>query len=563
MGTVGQGPPDETPVGAGAGAGPSGRSDAPGAASASAAARPALPGPELAARTGLRRLTVYEYDNTLRDLLGDDSRGSRLLLPDDPRTLFDNDYTNQVGSKALVEGVELLATDAAARLLKDAPRRDRVVGCKPTGPGDEACLRAFVTSFGRRALRRPLGDDEVTRFVALRALADRAGDFYVAVQAVVEAFLQHPEFLYRVEIGAPVPSRPGLLALGPYELASRLSYLIWGSMPDDRLLDRAAARGLGSSDGVRAAAVAMLADARARAHVARFHALWLGYEEMKVDPTLAAAMQAETAALIGRVVFDEHRPWQDLLRIDETFVPDLLAKQYGLAPTGSKDPRWVKYGDSGRRGLLSHGTFLSIGAKATDTSPTLRGKLIRERLFCQDVPPPPPNVNTDGVTAAASGSLCKADRYAIHDQGGCAGCHSLMDPIGFGLENYDQSGRYRTAQYWIRDMKDPKNPVVALATATTPGAQKCDIQGSGEVVGTGAFKGPAELGDLVLRSGRLDVCATTQLYRFAVGRTELFDADQAPIDALAARLGRGDFRLDELVADFVAAPAFAHRREDQ
>ncbi len=504
-----------------------------------AAPRPALPAADLAPFSGLRRLTVDEYDNAIRDLLGDDTRGGRLLLPDDPRMPFDNDYTNQVGSKALVEGAELLATDTAARLMKDTARRDRLVGCKPASPADEACLRRFVVAFGRRALRRPLTDEEANRFVALRAVGQMAGDFYAGLRAVVEAFLQHPEFLYRAEIGKPVAGQPGLFALGPYEMAARLSFLVWGSVPDDALLDRAAAGTL-AGDGVRMAAVRLFEDPRARTRIARFFALWLGYEELKHDPALVAALQAETSALIGRVVFDEHRPWQDLFRLDETFVSDTLAKHYGLPAAGTQ-ARWIKYGATGRRGLLSHGSFLSAGAKAQDTSPTLRGLFVRERLLCQEVPPPPPNVNTDDVILPANGSPCKAERFRAHGVGGCAGCHQLMDPIGFGLENYDRAGRYRTAE------------------AAHP---ECTIDGRGDLSGV-AFKGPAELSDLLLGSGDLNACVTKQLHRFVVGRAHLDMVDRRLIDAIAGRAGKGDVRFDEMLLDMISAPAFAHRREEQ
>lgn len=516
---------------------PPGPQPAPGTVSVPSAP---VPGLELASRTGLRRLTVDEYDATLRDLIGDDTRPSRLLLPDDPRIPFDNDYTQQVASKALVEGLELLVSDAAARLFKDPARRDRIVGCRPTGPTDEACLRKFVTAFGRRALRRPLTADEVARFAGLVSLGQQANDFWFGARAVLEAFLQHPELLYRVEIGKPVTGQPGLATLGSFELAARLSFLLWGGPPDDALLDKAASGGLATADGVRATAAGLLKDPRARARATRFLALWFGYEELKHDATLSAAMQAETAALVERVLFTDRRPFQDLIRLDETFVGDTMARHYGL-PSPGRDARWTKYGASGRRGLLAHGSFLSIGAKAMDTSPTLRGLAIRERLFCEEVPPPPPNVNTDDVIEAANGSPCKVDRYAAHGQGGCASCHLLMDPVGFGLENYDRAGKYRTTE--------EKLP-------------QCAIAGRGELAGVGAFKGPLELGDLLLRTGKLNGCTSKHLVRFAVGRSHLDEVDERLVSALTARIGKEDFRFDDLLVDFVASPAFAHRREE-
>ena len=497
------------------------------------------PEARLAGESGLRRLTVDEYDNTLFDLLLDDTRPGSALLPKEGRTPFDNDFQEQMASQALIEGAEKLAGDAAVRLLADPARRDAIVGCSPTGPDDQACFASFVERFGRRALRRSLTDDEVEAYQALLALGVEANDFYMGVETALRAFLQDPSFLYRVETGIAVGD--GLFKLRGVEVASRLSYLLWGSMPDDDLLDLAEGGQLDSPEGVRAAAEIMFADERARARVARFHAMWLGYENLKHDAALAAAMQAETRALLDRVVFDDNAAWHDLLRAEETFVSDSLAEHYGLEPAGSPEGAWVAYADSGRKGLLSHGTFLSNGSKFSDTSPTMRGIAIRTRLFCQTIPPPPPGVTTD-EPPPESGSPCKADRYAVHAQPGCAGCHNLTDKVGFGLENYDHQGRYRT-----HDVDLPE----------------CTIEGKGEIEGIGTFEGPAGLADLVLQSEMLNRCVVTHLFKLSVGRSELDATDNELIDSLASELGAGDFTFEDLVLEHVGNAAFGFRAEEK
>jgi len=489
--------------------------------------------------SGIRRLTVDEYDNTLADLLHDETRPGSGLLPKEGRTPFDNDYQEQVASQALIEGAEKLAGDAAGRLLADPARRDEIVGCIPAGPADQACFASFVEQFGRRAFRRSLTADETAAYASLSAMAAAANDFYMGVETAIRAFLQDPNFLYRVELGTPVGS--GLFQLSGTEVASRLSYLLWGSMPDDDLLDRAEGGELDTPENVRAAAESMLADERARARIARFHAMWLGYENLKHEAALAAAMQAETRALIERVIFDDHGPWQDLLRAEETFVSDLLATHYGLESPSSEEATWVSYGDSGRKGLLSHGTFLSNGAKFSDTSPTMRGIAIRTRLFCQTIPPPPPGVTTD-EPPPEQGSPCKADRYAVHAQPGCEGCHDLIDKVGFGLENYDHQGRYR---------------------AHDEGLPECTIEGKGEITGVGTFEGPAGLADLMLESGLLNECIVTQFFKFSVGRSELDGTDQDLVAKLAANVGSGDFEFEDLILDHVASPAFGYRTEEK
>jgi hypothetical protein len=496
--------------------------------------------PETADRvpeSGLRRLTAAEYDATVRDLLGIDVVAA-LLLPEDWRQPFDNDYTTQVASQALVEGAELLASDVAALALESPAARDATVGCTPSSPTDEACFRSFVTTFGRRALRRPLTAEEVDRFASLLAEAEATGEFHDAVEVALRAFLQHPEFLYRVEVGTPEPDAPGVFRLSDHEIGARLSYFIWGSTPSDALLDLADAGELHTPEQITAAAEEMLADERARDRIGRFHALWLGYEQLPHAPELAGAMQAETQALLERVIFEDATSWQDLLRANETFVNATLAEHYGLpAPTGDA---WVSYGDTGRRGLLSHGTFLSSMAKVGDSSPTKRGILVRTRLMCMDIPPPPPNVDVDNVEPPEG--MCKDEFYRTgHSQAACVGCHALMDPIGLGLENYDHTGAYRT-----NEIDDPT----------------CEIPGQGELDGT-AFSGPAELSDLLLQSGTLNHCVATQLYRFAMGRPELSDVDQAFVDGVVGEVApEGDFDFAQMVLRFVSDDAFRYRRDE-
>ena len=486
---------------------------------------------------GLRRLTAVEYSATVRDLLGVDVDAA-LLLPEDWRQPFDNDYTTQNASGALIDGAELLASDVAELALEPA-LRDATVGCTPAGPTDAACFQDFLTQFGRRALRRPMSDDDLSRYGALLSEAEETGDFYDAVNVAIRALLQHPEFLYRVEVGTPVDGIPDVFALNDYEVATRLSYLIWGSTPSDGLLDRAEAGGLSNPEGIREAAEDMLLDERARTRIGRFHSLWLGYESLPHAPDLSSAMQAETQALIDRVIFDDALPWQDLLRSDTTYVDATLAEHYGLpAPT---EPGWVDYGDTGRRGLLSHGSFLSSMSKIDDSSPTKRGILVRTRMMCQVIPPPPPTVDVD-MTEPEEGT-CKEDFYKEQhlNAPGCVSCHALMDPIGFGLENYDHTGAFREVE------NDDES---------------CVISGEGELDGS-PFSGPSELSELLIDSGTLNRCVAEQLYRFAMGRSELADVDDSFIDFVVEQNGaEGDFDFSALMLSFASEEAFRYRRNE-
>jgi len=488
--------------------------------------------------TGLHRLSRIEYDNTLADLLGDNSRSGFAALPEDVNDPFDNDFSTQIVSGALIGSAETLAAGAAARLLADTTKRNTLVGCTPSGAGDQACLESFVRAFGRRAFRRPLTEDEVSGHLGLSAYATETNDFYVGVELVLRAILQDPSFLYRVEIGTAVQGKNGLYALDDYEIGARLSYFLWGSTPSDRLLDMAAAGALSTDSGRRAAATELLADPRGVERVKQFHAFWLAYDQLPLTADMASAMRRETDALVARVVFERRGDYFDLFNATETFVNDMLATHYGLTPPGSTTGAWVSYGSGPRRGILSHGTLLAAGAKFDDTSPTLRGVFVRNRLLCQVIAPPPPTVAVDEPPASTTAGACKVDRYAAHRSGGCANCHNQTDPIGFGLENFDRTGAYRTA--------DKDNP-------------QCTISGDGEVVGLGTFNGPAGLADLITGSGNLESCLVTQLYRMALGRRES-PGDMPVLAKLTDGFKQGGRKFDELLVEVIADPAFIHRQ---
>lgn len=500
--------------------------------------------PFIAAETMVRRLSQAEIDNTLRHLVGDETAPAGRFLPEDEFTPFDNDYTRQQASGALIDALDGLAADVAARLVADPDRLAAVLPCQPEGAGDSACLKQFIETFGRLALRRPLGEEEVEAYLTLQAFATeqvpglRTG-FHTAVELVVRALLQDPEFLYRVEAGTPT-DHPGVFALDDYAIASRLAFLLWGSAPDDGLLDDAAAGTLSAPEGRREVAARMLADPRARAQLHRFHAQWLGYRAIPVPGQLAEAFSRETAALIDRVVFDEHRSYLDLFRIRETWADPALAEHYGLPPA-PEGGGWVPYDDPQRAGILSHGSVLAAHSKGfSDTSPTQRGKFIQERLACTPIPPPPPNVVADAPPGDGE-SACKTQRYIEHAENpGCAGCHQLMDPIGFGLEQFDLMGRRR---------------------AHDDGLPDCAIEGQGDFPGGGTFSGPAQLSEKLIESGKLDACAVRQLYTYAVGREPAWGAESRAVDALVEKFRQSDHALDALLLDFVADEAFALRAE--
>jgi hypothetical protein len=489
-----------------------------------------------------RRLSRAEIDATVRDLLGDATNPASRFLAEDEYTPFDNDYTRQKPSAALIDALEATADDIAARVLAPATR-SRIVPCTPTGPGDAACFRQVIETVGRRLFRRPLSEAEITAYLALQSFATENNaavphDFYTAVNLMLRSMLQDPEFLYRIEIGTP-STAPGVLHLNSYEIATRLSYFLVGSAPDDRLLDLAKTDALADPNQRRAEATRLLADPRARDHVHRFHAMWLGYRAIPGSADLLSAFNTETTKLIDKIVFDEPTRYFSLFSSDQTYVNDLLADQYGL-PRPPGGAGWVAYGASGRAGILSHGAVLAAFSKFSDTSPTQRGILVQTRLLCNVVQPPPANVNVDQPPPATA-SACKLDRYAAHRSvASCGTCHNNLDPIGTGLEQYDIGGKFRT--------HDDGHP-------------ECPLDGEGALPGYGTFNGPAELGQKLIESGKLEHCFVEHLLRYAVGRG-LYPEEQGAVDTLASAFKASDESLTETLLGYVASDRFALRQED-
>ena len=489
-----------------------------------------------------RRLSRAELTSVVRDVLGDDTGAPAKFLNDDVYRPFDNDYTVQAASRALIESLEAMADDVAARAVLPA-NRAKIVPCTPTGPGDTACLKSTIESIGQRLYRRPLSEQQVAAYLTLQSYATEANadvphDFYTAVNLVLRSMLQDPEVLYRIETGTAT-AEAGIFKLDSYELASRMSFLLWGSGPDDALLDSAKSGQLLDAASRASAATRMLASPNARAQLERFHSMWLGYRAIPATPELASAFNMETSKLIEKVVFDEPSSYLDLFTSNQTYVNATLAAQYGLpAPAGGEG--WVTYADDKRAGILSHGSVLAAFSKFSDTSPTQRGIFIQTRLLCNKIGSPPATVNVDQPPAAPD-KVCKLDRYDAHRTlDSCKGCHAQLDPIGYGLENYDIGGKYRT--------HDDEHA-------------ECILPDKGELPGYGEFSGPGQLARLLVESGQMEACFMQQLMSYAIGR-ELRTEEGAAKDALAASFKADGYNLQNLLTHYVADDRFALRQEE-
>lgn len=508
-------------------------------------------GPDVAppaAPASLHRLTVRQYLNSVHDLVGQDVTVTTELEEDTKLHGYTSVATGEMTiSPRAAEEYEAAAREIAHQVVTDPARRAAVIGCD--SPTSE-CLRAFFTRFGRRAWRRPLDRSEVDQLMHVTdAAAGAIGDPWAGVEFGLAAVLESPHFLYRVEIGKHDPDSPARLRLGGYEIATRLSYLFWDTTPDDDLLDAAERGDLDTAAGVKAAAARLLASPRARVAIVAFYAEYLNLDRMssmsknadmfpQFTPELVEGMRGEIERLFGYIVFDKDSDYRDILTTKITFVNPALAALYGVAgpdDTDAPGPDDFVQRDLGpssaRGGLLTTAGLLALYAHDTVTSPTRRGKFVRQNLLCEDIPPPPPGVVTslDG----AEGDTLREKLENHRKNPVCAGCHNKMDPIGLGLEDFDPIGQVRTEEL--------------------PGVP---VDSSGDLDGV-PFNGAGELSQMLRHDPRVAPCFARQLYRFATGHLEL-EREMPLIDHMADDFARDGYRVQDLLLDVVASDGFRY-----
>jgi hypothetical protein len=340
----------------------------------------------------------------------------------------------------------------------DTPTRRRLFVCRPASVDQEsACADRILTTLLRRAYRRDVTADDL-RLVRRFYEAGRAErDFDLGVQRALERVLVSPQFLFRIEQEAAGAAPGSVYRVGDFELASRLSFFLWSSIPDDELLDAAAAKTLRQPDVLRRQVNRMLADPRSRSLVTNFAAQWLFLRDVETkepdvylfrdfDEGVRAAFARETELFLDSVL-RENRSVLELMTADYTFLNEALAKHYGIPHiTGSHFRRVTLPKGSPRRGLLGQGSILSITSYSTRTSPVLRGKYVLENLLASPPPPPPPDVPSLNTERSGQPLSMKEAMQLHRASPTCAGCHAKMDPIGFALENFDAIGRWRAEE---------------------------------------------------------------------------------------------------------------------
>ena len=441
-----------------------------------------------------------------------------------------------------------------AKGLGNTLSRQKIFTCTPAGAdsnSETACAKEILSKLARRAFRRPVTESDVQTLLKFYELGRRQGGFEGGIGTAVRGILVSPEFLFRVERD-PVP--PGGIKPGtPYrvsdlELASRLSFFLWSSIPDEELL-RVAEQGKLRDHAVLEAQVKrMLADPRSETLVQNFVSQWLGLkrlEAMSPDPVafpdfdenLREALEQESI-LFGESIARENRSILDYFRADYTFLNERLARHYGIPNIYGSAMRRVELTEESRRGLLGQGSVLAVTSYANRTAPTLRGKWVLENIL--GTPPPAPPANVPSLTEQAKGSarvLTMRERMEQHRANpACAVCHKVMDPLGFALENFDAIGRWRDVE------------------GSTP------IDSSRVLPNGSAFEGPVELRKILLEQRELFARNLTgKLLMYALGRS-LEPYDQPVVRQILQEAAGGDYRWSDLIAGIVKSMPFQMRR---
>ncbi len=503
--------------------------------------------------TPIRRLTRFEYNNTVRDLLGDDTNPADALPPEEEVAGFNNQAGALTTSDLLVEQYANVAEAVSARAVTNIGAL--MDGCDPVSQGGDGCALSFIERWGQRAYRRPLVQEEIDRLKGVFdwAVADPdLGTFEDGIQMVIEVVLQSPFFLYRPEYGSDTPIEGDVVPFTSWEMATKLSYMFWNSMPDDPLFEAAANDALVTREQIAAQARRMLEDGRAKDTIRNFHRQWLLLTELEnvtkdtsIYPAFNASLrplwEEEIQTFIEQVILEGDGTLETLLTGDYSFMNEELANFYGndvIDPVTGTEFRRVQLDPTRRSGLLTSAALMATHANLNQSSPVFRGKFVREQLMCDTLPLPP----NDLVIEPPELDPTKTTKEQFEEIGAdpaCASCHSLMNPIGFIFEHYDGVGQWR-------DQQNGK-----------------DIDAVGEVVQTddldGTYDGAIELAQALATSTQVQECVSSQWFRFSYNRS-VTPEDSCSLDQINETFVASNFNVRELLVALTQTNAFLYRR---
>jgi len=492
-----------------------------------------------------RRLTRAEYDNTVRDLVGIDVK---------PASAFPTDGSggegfDTIGDALFTSPIHIEQYLAAAEKILDAvwkdPAAKKRILVAEQGKNPREAAAAIVRAFADRAFRRPASDAEIEKLLTVFDSATKRGvNFDAAIRQPLKGVLISPHFLFLVE---PEGEKDGIIPLADFPLAARLSYFLWASMPDAELFALAKSGKLGTDDELKKQVRRMLKDPKSRGFAEAFATQWLDLRPLgttakpdaakfpEFDDALAVAMREEVVLLFDHILRDDHSVLE-IVDADYAFVNDRLAKLYGLPKVDGSQMRKVTLPDRTRGGAITSAAVLTTTSYPLRTSPVLRGKWVLEEVLGSKVPPPPPNVPELPKDESTAKGLTFRQQLEVHrKKAECAACHARMDPLGFGLENFDPIGRWRTDVGGVK------------------------VDATGEVPGGAKFAGPAELKQLVLkRKGEYIWTLSRKMLSYALGR-QLYPFDQCVIDDAAKALMANENKPSAMIEKIVLSYPFRHR----
>lgn len=494
----------------------------------------------------LRRLNRNEYNNTIRDLVGVHFQPADDFPADDVGHGFDNIGDVLSLPPLLMEKYLAAAEKITAEVLKNPELKKRIFTVTPDGKtSEEQAAKKIIENFARQAFRRTVAPGEVDRLATFVSLAKSNGDgFDQGIELALQAILTSPHFLFRVERSRRPNNTEIALPISEFELATRLSYFLWSSMPDAELFREARQSTLRTH--LDAQVKRMLKSPKAQGLVENFGGQWLNLRNLKTvqpdpgrfprfDDKLRLAMQKETE-LFFAAILNEDRSVLEFLDADFTFVNEPLAKLYGMAGIKGDEFQRVNLAGTERGGVLTQASVLTITSNPTRTSPVKRGKWILENILGTPPPPPPPDVPelVDDGTALTGSLRQRMEQHRANPN--CAICHQRMDPLGFGFENFDAVGAWRD--------KDGNFP----------------IDPSGQLPGGGSFRGPAELRQILKgKQQEFCRCLTEKMLTYAVGRG-MQPSDRCGIDQIVETVAKDGNKFQSLILQVVKSDPFQKRR---
>jgi hypothetical protein len=506
----------------------------------------------------LVRLTHTQYDNAIRDLIGLDTNPSAAFIEDPAFNGYTNNAQALLVSDRLARDYRRAAEALGGELMADPTTLANLLGCEPSGDG-QACAASFIDTFGLRVYRRPLSAAERSGYLTLWAAGNGLysdGDpFEQGIRLVIEGMLQSPQFLYRVELSANIDAATELIALDSWELASRLSFMLWNSVPDDELLDAAAANMLVSPDGIETQARRMLEDPRARGMVRDFHSQWLQtsrYADLNKNaglypgwsPSIGSSLEEETQRFIEYVIFEMGGTYSDLMTSEFSFIDDQLAAVYGIEGSFGPEPVLHQFGpDDGRAGLLTQIGFLASRAYPDLSSPIHRGVFIQRQILCSKLPDPPGDADLELPEVDGEEIVTTRQQVELHTSPAyCQGCHASINPGGFAFEHYDAIGQWRDTENDVAI--DASGSIITSATDVLEFTDAMDL-----VHQLGADETAQQ-------------CYLRNWFRYGYARYET-PVDECTIDDLHTRLSAADYNVEELLVQMTLTESFRFRAQEE